>query len=92
MSKTKRRGPLKTSQIHEADQKLVRIVQTESHFLSLTDSCKKSRKIKPRQIVTFLEIGEAIRVRAGPKYSKLEYTSKHPKFFTDKHTLVKLPL
>ena len=93
--KTKQRGTLKVKEIHQAEQKLFRFVQTES-FPNVSKSIAKSKEISKilniAKLSPFIEKDGAIRVKGRLKHSNLAYNAKHPILLIAKHPIVQLLL
>ena len=93
--KTKKRGPLKADEIHQAEQILLRFVLNES-FSNVLKSIANSKKIYKTldiaKLSPFIEEDGMIRVKASLKHSNLDYNAKHPILLTAKDQEVQLLL
>ena len=73
--KTKQKGPLKADEIHQAEQKLFRFVQTESFpnvSKSIANSKEISKTLNIAKLSPFIEEDGTIRVKGRLKHSNLD--------------------
>ena len=92
---TKQKGPLNADEIHQAEQKLFRFVQTESFpnvSKSIANSKEISKSLNFAKLSPFIEEDGTIRVKGRPKHSNFDYNAKHPILLTAKHPVVQILL
>ena len=88
--KTKRKGPLKADEVHQAEKILFQFVQNEN-FPNVSKSIANSREIsKKLNIAKLSPFIEENGVKGRLKHSNLDYNAKHPILLTAKHPVVQL--